>query len=326
MTTGCLWIAGPGWRTFRHRVGVQDERWRPVAAQQAGILSRTQLRALGVDRWGVRNQLASQRWAAVSSTVIATTTGAFTREQLLWAGVLHTDGPALVGDLTAAEALGLRNWHRDDVTIVVPRGATIGRPIAGIRFVETRRDLPMMRTASRGLPLMRLEPAILHFAAYQRSTRTAEGALAAVVQQGLTTPTALLRWVERMAPLRWGGRFRAALREIEGGAHSAAELDVRRMCRQFGLAPPHRQVKRLDAAGRVRYTDCEWRLGEGRTLVLEIDGGFHMEVEYWEDDLARQRALSARNRTVVRCTSRELRDEPATVARDLHNLGVPRAA
>lgn len=305
---------------------MQEHRWRHLAAGQAGILARSQLRALGMQRWVVRHKVASERWAAVSPTVIATTTGALTREQLMWAGVLHTDGPALVGDLTAAEALGLRNWRREDVTILVPRGADLGEPIPGIRFVETRRDLQPMRTTLRRLPLMHIEPAVLHFAAYQGSTRTAEGVIAATVQQRLSTPSALLRWVERMAPLRWGHRFRAALREIDGGAHSAAELDVRRMCRQFGLAPPDRQVKRLDSAGRARFTDCEWRLGGGRTLVLEVDGGFHMEVEHWEDDLARMRSLTSTDRTVVRCTSRELRDEPQTVARDLQALGVPRAA
>jgi len=98
------------------------------------------------------------------------------------------------------------------------------------------------------------------------------------------------------------------------------------MCRTHGLAQPARQVKRLDAGGRLRFTDCEWRLPDGRTLMLEVDGAFHMEVEHWEDDLARHRALAAADRVVIRCTSRELRDEPERVARDLLNLGVPRAA
>ena len=89
---------------------------------------------------------------------------------------------------------------------------------------------------------------------------------------------------------------------------------------------PDRQVKRKDADGRSRFTDCEWRLADGRILVLEVDGSFHMEVEHWEDDLARQRALAASDRIIVRCTSRELRDDAGRVARDLVNLGVPRAA
>lgn len=77
-------------------------------------------------------------------------------------------------------------------------------------------------------------------------------------------------------------------------------------------------------SGRIRFTDCEWRLIDGRTLVLEVDGSFHMESEHWEDDLARHRGLSATDRVIIRCTTRELRDSPEVVARDLIALGVPR--
>lgn len=132
-------------------------------------------------------------------------------------------------------------------------------------------------------------------------------------------------WVDRLRPLRRADRFRRVLREIAGGADSTAEIDVRRMCRSFGLAPPARQVRRRDSTGRVRYTDCEWRLADDRYLVLEVYGAFHLDVEHWEEDIARQRALTAPHRIVVRCTARELRDLPERVARDLLLLGVPHA-
>ena len=75
--------------------------------------------------------------------------------------------------------------------------------------------------------------------------------------------------------------------------------------------------------GRLRYTDCEWDLGDGRVLVLEVDGSFHMDVEHWEDDIARQRGLADPDRIVVRCTAREVRDEPERPRSDLRRLGVP---
>lgn len=244
----------------------------------------------------------------------------------MWLGVLHAGDNAIVGDLTAAAVHGLKNWHRDEVVILVRRGLDTGDPLPSIRFVETRRPLRLLRDPRRQLPVARIEPAVLRFAAYQRSTRTAEGVVAAVVQQGLASPEALVDWVDRLQPLRWAQRLKRALGEIAGGAQSVSEIDVRRMCRTFSLALPRRQTKRRDAAGRIRYTDCEWILPDDRIAVLEVDGGFHMEVEHWEDDVARQRALTSPNRIVVRCTARELRDEPGNVARDLLNLGVPTAA
>lgn len=306
--------------------GVSREEWRAVAARQGGLITRAQLQDAGVDRWAIRHRIESERWVERSPTVIGTTTGILVREQLMWLGVLHAGGDAQVGDLTAAELAGLQNWHRDDVTVLVPKGTNLGEPLDGITFVQTRRPLRMFRTIRSGLPVCRVEPALLHWAAYQRSSRTADGVLAAAVQQRLTSPEQLVRWVELMRPLRWAKRFRTTLGEIAGGAQSVAEIDVRRMCRSCGLAPPRRQVRRRDADGRTRFTDCEWELPDGRTVVLEVDGGFHMSVEGWEEDLARQRALSGPLRTVVRCTSRELRDEPERVGRDLRNLSRRRPA
>jgi hypothetical protein len=84
-----------------------------------------------------------------------------------------------------------------------------------------------------------------------------------------------------------------------------------------------RQPQRRDSAGRLRFTDCEWDLGDGRVLVLEVDGAFHMEVEHWEDDIARHRGLVDPRRIVVRCTAREVRDEQERLGADLRRLGVP---
>lgn len=273
-------------------------------------------------RWSVAHRVASERWQLVSPTVIATTTGELSEDQRIWHAVLHAGAGAMAGGLTAAALAGLKNWDRDVVTILVPYERGRPSPLPGVRFVRVRRSL----RAASSPPRCRIEPAVLLFAAADRSDRTAQGVLAAAVQQQLTSPESLLEWLDRLAPLRRSAALRRAIEDIEGGAQSLAEMDVRRMCRNFGLANPTRQVKRRDADGRIRYTDCEWRLPDGRTLVLEVDGGFHMEAEHWEDDLARHRALAATDRVIVRCTSRELRDEPEKVARDLMVLGVPGAA
>ncbi|MCR6032413.1 hypothetical protein GGQ22_13315 [Nocardioides sp. zg-579] len=303
-----------------------DETWRTVSARQAGMVSRAQLAAVGIDRFAIRNQVAAGRWVLRSPTVVSTTTGEPTRLQKLWLGVLHAGGRSLLGDLTAAEVAGLRGWHREPVTVLVPYDLDLDDDVPGIHIARTRRRLPALQDPTSVLPRMRIEPAVLHFAAYQPSPRTAQGVVAAAVQQRLTSATDLLAWVDRMRPLRKAPLLRAALGEIAHGSQSLSEIDVVRLCRDHGLRPPDRQVRRRDAEGRLRFTDCEWRLADGSVLVLEVDGAFHMEVAHWEDDLARQRRLTTDRRRVVRCTSRELRDEPERLAVDLRRLGVPRAA
>ncbi|GAB7002850.1 hypothetical protein JCM18899A_03210 [Nocardioides sp. AN3] len=299
--------------------------WREAAAAQAGLLTRAQLAAAGVDRWAVAHRVATERWQVLTGTVVSTTTGPLSREQSSWLGVLQAGPGAILGGLTAAEAAGLQNWQRDTITVLVPYANDVPAPRPGYTFVRSRRALNEMRQPDSSPPRCRLEPAILLFAATDRSKRTAQGVLAAAVQQRLTSAAALLKWIEDLKPLRKAPLMRQALHDMAGGAQSLAEIDVTRMCRAHRLHPPARQVRRRDATGRTRYTDCEWRLPGGRTLVLEVDGAFHMDAAQWEDDIARQRALTSPDRLIIHCTAREIRDEPERVARDLRSLGVPSA-
>ncbi|QWZ06527.1 endonuclease domain-containing protein [Nocardioides panacis] len=218
----------------------------------------------------------------------------------------------------------MRNWDREEVTVVVPKSDSLP-VLPGVHFVETRRDIVAMTSPRPGPPHLLLEPALLLFAAYTRSERTAAGVLAAAVQQRLTTPAALDVWLPRMRPLRRSKMFAALLVDLVGGAQSVAEVDVGRLCRRGGLVPPTRQVLRPDRQGRRRYTDCEWALPDGRTVVLEVDGGLHMEAESWWHDMARERELVIAGKVLVRCSTTELRHDPTRIVRDLLALGVPRA-
>ena len=300
------------------------DRWRRIAQQQAGLVTRSQLSASGIDHWAVAHRIRTERWQQIASNVIATTTGELSVHQQRWAGVLHGGEHALLSGISAAEEAGLQRWSRPEHEVLIPYSAPVPSPMKGIVYRRSRRDTRAMRDRRSELPRCQLEPAVLLFAAGDRSERVAAGLLAAVVQQQLTSPDSLLEWLERLRPLRRSKGMRTVLTEIAGGAQSLGEMDVRRMCRRHRLALPRRQVRRRDSSGRTRFTDCEWRLPDGRTVILEVDGSFHMDVDHWEDDLARQRGLSATDRIIVRCSTRELRDSAESVARDLIALGVPR--
>ena len=293
--------------------------WAGLAAEQCGVLARRQLVRSGLASHYVDRQVAAGRWQIISEVVICTTTGRLTREQLMWAGVLHAGPGSAVGGLTALERRGLKNWHRDEITVLLPKSHNL-EPLPGVRFVETRRPVGLYATGA--LPTWRVEPAALLFAGYVASSRTGHGLVSAVVQQGLTTPTRLLTEIERMRPLRRAKRFKATLGLLADGSHSLAEQRVVRLCVDHGLPIPDRQTRRVDASGRQRYTDAEWLLPSGKVVVLEVDGGFHMEVEHWEGDITRERDLVATGAIVLRCTDRELIDEPARVIASLRAVGV----
>jgi hypothetical protein len=294
--------------------------WLPIVTAQDGLITRRQLRRLRLTSDYVDTQLDAQRWQEVSSVVLSTTTGVLTRQQLMWAGVLHAGPRSALGGLTALERHGLERWRREEVTVLVEKSHNL-EPIAGIRFVETRRPLGLLCSPASP-PTWRVEPAALLWAGYEPVTRSAYGLLAACVQQGLTTPVRLDAWITRMRPLRRAKPFRRLLGELAAGTQSAAERDVLTLCDTFGLPRPERQTARRDSAGRLRYTDAEWKLPSRRTVVLEVDGGFHMHVEHWGADIERERQLVATGVIVVRCTAIELREHPGRIARDLIRLGV----
>lgn len=299
-----------------------DRLWRELASCQAGLLSHRQLRGLKVSRGEIRNHVNVGRWASRSGEVVSTTTGPLSPEQRLWLGVLHGGPSAMVGGLNAAEVHGLKRWERDEITILVSNPMSF-EPLPGYRFFRTRRPFKSL-IAPGELPVCRLEPAVLLFAAHEPHLRTALGAVTASVQQRLTTTERLTVWLDQLTPLRRARHLRDLLGDVSGGAHSMAEVDLRKACRAHGVRPPDSQRPRTDNRGRRRYTDAEWRLADGRTLVLEVDGSFHDDPAQATLDRRRNRQLTTSTRTVVQCSAWEIRHEPWEVMEDLVALGVPR--
>lgn len=297
--------------------------WETLAASQTGLLSDRQLRGLQVTRGEIRHHLKMRRWSRRSSEVLSTTTGPLSTEQSLWLGALHAGPTAMIGGLSALTWHGLRNWNRDQITVLVANPMSF-EPLPGYRFFRTRRPRDLL-IAPGTLPVARVEPAALLFASVEPNLRTALGAVTASVQQRLTTPESLAEWTIRLSPLRRARSLRQLLADVGAGAQSLAEVDFRRACRAHGLALPRSQRVRRDNRGRRRFTDNEWDLPDGTVLVLEIDGAFHDGVEQATDHRRRNRRLSGAGRTVIQCSAWEVRHEPIEIIRDLVALGVPRA-
>jgi hypothetical protein len=296
--------------------------WQDLAKAQAQMVSRRQLRGVGVTRSEIRHHVRIGRWAVRSGEVLSTTTGPLSNEQRLWLGVLHAGPTAMIGGLNAAEHHGLKRWERTAVTILCANQHSF-EPLDGFRFVRTRRRFSTLISPGE-LPVCRIEPAVLMFAADERHHRTALGAVTATVQQRLTSVDSLRTWLTTLSPLRRSRDIRALLDDVGDGAQSMVEVDFRKACREYGIALPRSQRKRKDRSGRWRYTDCEWCIPGGRVLILEIDGAFHDDAAQSASDRARNRKLTSADRIVVQASAYEVRHEPWAVIEDLIALGVPR--
>jgi hypothetical protein len=288
---------------------------------QAGMLARRQLGVLGMDWDRVNRQIVAGRWSARTPRAVSAVTGTLTIEQRRWLGVLHAGPRSMLGGLTAGARHGLTGWERDEVAVLVDDELSF-EPVNGIRFFRSRRPFELLLSPRPGIPSCRLEPSLLLWAGYDARLRSAHGVLAAAVQQRLTTAARMTEWLDLLKPLRRAPGFRRMLADVEGGVHSGAERDINKMCRAFDLPLPVRQVRRRGHDGKWRWTDAEWRLVDGRILVLEVDGAFHMDVTNWTADKRRARRISSADRVVLGATAFEVRHEPAELAQDLIALGV----
>jgi hypothetical protein len=298
------------------------ERIAEVAERQSLVISRKQLRAGGWSSHHIQHEVDVGRWQAPAPGVVVLHTGRLDDEETLWLGVLHAGDGAVLSHLTAAKRAGLR-WAGDDVVHVMTARGDAVLPLPGYRFHQTRRPYERWVKPVAGVPRLPVEYAALLAAERDRNVRRAIGLLAACVQQQLTTAERFGRAIPHIRKLRHGMTFRLVLDDIAGGAQSFAELDVGRLCAEYGLMPPTRQVVRLDKDGRRRYLDCVWILAGGRAVVLEVDGSFHAEVVAWWSDMKRERAVVIQGDTVLRCSSIELRLEPHAVMQDLRRIGLP---
>jgi hypothetical protein len=295
------------------------------AARVAGVLRRDRPEDYDLTRAQVRAEVAARRWSCWGDHVVLTQNAPPSRRQLMWIALLDAGPPAALASHTALEVAGFDDFAREAalIHVVIPRGARCA-PLPGLRVHESRRLCPDDLVLEDGLARTATARSALDAAAWQPSPRFACALVSAVVQQRLCSVEELEAALARVGRIRHKAHLRLTVADLSGGSTTTGEADVLRMCRRFGLAPPLRQVRRVDVDGRSRYLDCEWELPDGQRAVLEVDGRHHFDVRNWQDDMRRERGLVVSGRRVLRATNVEVRLEPALVVRDLVALGVPR--
>lgn len=295
-----------------------------LARAQNAVVSRAQLAALGVREHHVENQLRARRWRTITRDVVVLHTGPLVREAQLWAATMAAGPGSALCSWSTLALRGLRGWDRDEVHVVVPRGSRPAR-MPGVVVHESRRHGPEDVLRHRGLPTHSIARAAVDAAAWSGSPRTAVGLLAAVVQQGMTTPTALHAALDAAGRVRYHKLMALSLDDIAGGADSLAEIDFTRLCRAAKLPEPARQSRRVDARGRARFLDAEWDLPDGRRLLVEVDGVGHMDALRWYDDLMRTAELpSADGSALIRIPAAAARTEPERLVAILRRHLAPR--
>lgn len=278
------------------------------------VTTWARLRASGHSAAQIRAHLDADRWCRYGYAIVLHN-GPLSREQRWHVGLVHAGPRALFTGITALTWYGLRGWERDEVDVLVTRGARILDSPIPLRVRRVRNWTRVHRDLSK--PIHVRPHAVLVAASGFRAWRPACGILVASVQQRIVSISSLSTALSETPRLRHRQLLGQTLGDIEQGAQALSEIDLVRLCRRFGLPVPEQQRVRREPGGRRRYLDGTWRRADGRLVVVEVDGALHLEQRRWWDDQLRQNEVTLDNAIVLRYPSVVLRREPELVAMQL---------
>jgi hypothetical protein len=251
--------------------------------------------------------------------VYVTHNGPITRQQHLWIAVLAAGAGrmAVIAGISALESHGLRGHAGGPVHVLVPARSQERDSPAGVVAHRTSRlphdDVHRLGQPPRTMPARSLVDA----AAWAGSDDRARVIVAATFQQRLVDFDEVAEALDRMPRARRRALTREIAVDAAGGAHSLPEATFLRLCRRGGLPLPTRQTRRRDARGRSRYLDAyfeEWG------LHVEIDGGQHMDVREWWQDMQRQMSCGS---PVIECCGFRRGRSGTGLARSSPSYGPP---
>lgn len=304
--------------------GAHDARERALAelaGGQHGIVSLAQITALGMSKGSVAHRVRQGRLLRVHRGVYAVGLAPPTPSGRQLAAVLACGDGAVLSHTSAAAAWGLRAPQGGVVHLTVPPGnGSASR--RGIRVHRGRRLEDADAVTTGLLPVTSIARTLVDLGDVARPEQVRRAFVraeqlravdmtqvdAALASAGRRRGAAVLRSLLAVYDPRWQ-RTRSDL-----------ELAMLDLIRDFGLPEPRVNEWLL---GRF-LVDFLWR---DVRVVVETDGRkVHGTATALRDDARRDRALRAAGFKVLRVANRDVRDQPARVAKRVARaLSSPRA-
>ena len=284
-----------------------------LATRQHGVVSREQLRRIGLGDDAIDWRIETKRLLPLHRTVYAVGHRRLSREGRYLAAVLATDG--VLSHCAAADLWELRatKERKTDVTVSTDRR---GDPSVRIhRDALNRTEI----TTRQGVRITKPLRTMLDLAAVV-TERELERAIRQAVYRRFTTTALLAEAVQQRAGRRGNKALRRALvnvGEAPGLTRSDLEDDFLRFLRKHRLPMPELNVE-MQINGRPIEADCLWR---DQRVIVELDGrNAHDSTPAFESDRARDSALTAALWRVVRVTSTRMHQDAKALARELRAL------
>lgn len=298
----------------KRRTGTANQAVAALATRQHGVVSRRQLRALGLTDRAITSRVATGSLQPLFRGTFAVGHLAIGRHGRMLAAVLACGDGVVLSHGSAAELIGLWDRRAIPIDVIAPRRG--GRRIQDVRWHNVSRPHREEVEIRDGIPCTTPSRTLVDMAG-----RMGERSLRRLVEQAAVMRILDVRAIDRVLA-RGRRRGTPALRAVllpwrsvgeEPRLRSPLEARLFPVLFDAGLPLPRSNVK-LQICGEVLEVDFLW---ESRRLVIETDGeethGTH--AAFQEDRRRDQRLISAGYRA-ARVTWRQMEDEPdAVVAR-----------
>jgi very-short-patch-repair endonuclease len=278
-----------------------------VAKRQYGLVTRAQLRRVGVGETGIRERLRTGRLHRVHRGVYAVGHSVLPARAHYMAAVLACGRGAALSHVAAAAHLGLRASAAAVVDVTVPRRSG-RRPQRGIRLHRSGRLTDADVTVHERIPTTTVARTLLDLAdvlsdqALRRAINEAE-------YLRLLDTTALIAAVEGNPGRRGARVVRAMMAPLEL-TESALEDRFLALVERHGLPRP-----RVGARIGGYRADFYW---PEAGLVVELDGfAAHGTRARFESDRRRDRVLARAGKRTIRLTANALGYDEDAIADDL---------
>jgi hypothetical protein len=286
-----------------------DRRIADLAARQRGVVTRSQLAAIGLGRGAIQLRLDRGRLQAVYRGIYAVGHTVLTNEGGWMAAVLAGGPGTALSHRSAAAHWGIRppDGHLE---ITTPRRR---QTQPGLRLRYSRLPLDEV-TTHPGIPVTTVPRTLFDLAAVVSPGQLSRAVNEAEIRR-LWDPLSLPNLLKRH-PRRPGAAAIRSLIATPGLRVTRSELEDRFLAflARLGLPLPATNVS-MRVGGCWIEADCVWH--EER-LIAELDGHTtHRTRAAFETDRTRDRMLTAAGWRVIRITWRQLHDDPEGLGRDL---------
>lgn len=299
-----------------------DEAIAAIAAGQQGLVTRSQLFALGLSRNAISNRITKGRLRTAHPAVYAVAGSPESWEQLLLAALLAAGEGAAISRRAAGRFHSLDGiaTERPEIVLIHPRRLSL----KGVK-IHRSRTLEERDVVRRGDFLVTSPTRTLIDLASVVSHDTLENALDDAVRRRLTTVGRLSERLDRIGGAVVGlGRLRRLVADRTSGrvAGSPLETRLRRNLARSGLPVPVAQYEIRDTSGRL-VARVDFAFPEAK-LAIEVDGSHHAGRKQWKSDLARQNRLILLGWRFLRFTGQDTED-PRALSAIADALGVSRS-